>query len=431
MMASMPDDHIPLMLGPADAQGKQADPPEPLNKQQQRLMVKRFNAESRRRRRLFKKELQRDWESQVAPAFDQENGNPAADSLLDEEVAYHDFMTCRLDRFDEDLVCKKDYFLDDLRHASLSYGLTPDGGSRSLIKGDLPDELVLQRTAELWAGLRRVYFGEVEESSDPLNAEPIPRTRQSMLDFKAEIAETRARIRQRVPRAPDALNLPLPSSLRRPDDDPGDSQVFPIFPGPPEDSDENLSESQLSDSHSNGEDKYGGRKGDTMDFQAKGEFEVHYGKISLDEPPNGESKNTLLNEEDKNEINGNFLSNGEKENTIAHFSNFVLDDQIPNGEIRNLEDPEDKNMRPKVQDQGWLSKSKIKFPDFGIRKALLSSKTIRRILNFKESILKYGVFVPRNENESDASPEHLRWSSGRQLEWMRLQEQGTFERNWD
>jgi hypothetical protein len=52
-------------------------------------------------------------------------------------------------------------------------------------------------------------------------------------------------------------------------------------------------------------------------------------------------------------------------------------------------------------------------------------------LNFKESILKYGVFVPRNENEADASPEHLRWSSGRQLEWMRLQDQGTFERNWD
>jgi hypothetical protein len=56
---------------------------------------------------------------------------------------------------------------------------------------------------------------------------------------------------------------------------------------------------------------------------------------------------------------------------------------------------------------------------------------MRRILNFKESILKYGVFVPRNEMEADASPEHVRWASGRQLEWMRLQEQGTFERNWD
>jgi hypothetical protein len=56
---------------------------------------------------------------------------------------------------------------------------------------------------------------------------------------------------------------------------------------------------------------------------------------------------------------------------------------------------------------------------------------MRRILTFKESIMKYGVFVPRNDQEADASPEHLRWDSGRVLEWIRLQEQGTFERNWD
>jgi hypothetical protein len=45
--------------------------------------------------------------------------------------------------------------------------------------------------------------------------------------------------------------------------------------------------------------------------------------------------------------------------------------------------------------------------------------------------MKYGVFVPGNDNEADASPERLRWESGRMLEWMRLQEQGTFGRNWD
>jgi hypothetical protein len=67
----------------------------------------------------------------------------------------------------------------------------------------------------------------------------------------------------------------------------------------------------------------------------------------------------------------------------------------------------------------------------GIRKVLLTVKTIRRILNAKESIMKYGVFIPRNDGEAEASPEHLRWESGRMLEWMRLQEQGTFERNWD
>ncbi len=68
---------------------------------------------------------------------------------------------------------------------------------------------------------------------------------------------------------------------------------------------------------------------------------------------------------------------------------------------------------------------------FSTRKIFLSTKTMRRILNFKESIMKYGIFVPRNDNEADNSPERIRWASGRQLEWMRLQVQGTFERNWD
>jgi hypothetical protein len=45
--------------------------------------------------------------------------------------------------------------------------------------------------------------------------------------------------------------------------------------------------------------------------------------------------------------------------------------------------------------------------------------------------MKYGIFVPRNDHEADNSPERLRWDSGRQLEWMRLRDQGTFERNWD
>jgi hypothetical protein len=56
---------------------------------------------------------------------------------------------------------------------------------------------------------------------------------------------------------------------------------------------------------------------------------------------------------------------------------------------------------------------------------------MRRILSFKETIHKYGVFVPRNDREADSSPEAVRWASGRQLEWLRLQEQGTFDRNWD
>jgi hypothetical protein len=87
------------------------------------------------------------------------------------------------------------------------------------------------------------------------------------------------------------------------------------------------------------------------------------------------------------------------------------------------------------KDQIRLSfeKSKVRLQELAkkrIRKVLLTVKTIRRILNFKESIMKYEVFVPRNDSEADASPEHLRWESEQMLEWMRLQDQGTFEHNW-
>jgi hypothetical protein len=68
---------------------------------------------------------------------------------------------------------------------------------------------------------------------------------------------------------------------------------------------------------------------------------------------------------------------------------------------------------------------------FSSRKIFLTTKIIRRVLNFKESIMKYGIFIPRNDREADASPEAPRWDSGRQLEWLRLRNQGTFERNWD
>jgi hypothetical protein len=65
------------------------------------------------------------------------------------------------------------------------------------------------------------------------------------------------------------------------------------------------------------------------------------------------------------------------------------------------------------------------------RKIFLGTKSIRRILNFKESIFKYGVLIPKNDHEADTAPEAKRWASGKELEWLRLRDQGTFERDWD
>jgi hypothetical protein len=46
-------------------------------------------------------------------------------------------------------------------------------------------------------------------------------------------------------------------------------------------------------------------------------------------------------------------------------------------------------------------------------------------------LFKFGTFVPRNDREANASPESHRWKAGCDLEWLRLNEQGTFEVDWD
>ena len=135
-------------------------------------------------------------------------------------------MTIRLDRFDEDIEHKREGFLDDLSYATLLQDIMPHGRSHNLGAGATarvyfgpPDDLMLERTAQLWAGLRRVYFGEVEDPTDSSDGQPKSRTRQTVKDFKAEISETRDRIRRRAPRLPDGL--PPLFLARPPDDDPG------------------------------------------------------------------------------------------------------------------------------------------------------------------------------------------------------------------
>jgi len=48
----------------------------------------------------------------------------------------------------------------------------------------------------------------------------------------------------------------------------------------------------------------------------------------------------------------------------------------------------------------------------------------------KESIFKYGTFVPKNDREADSSPEASRWKAGRTLEWLRLEQHETFDGDW-
>jgi hypothetical protein len=210
-------------------------PPIRLNRLQRHNLVRRFNAEARHRRKLHKRQLLQEWESEVAPAFDQENGLPNDEAMMDEELAFDGFMCQRLDRFDEDVASKKEGFLDDICRFSLPRRLFPNGISPERPTDTGPDAFLLRRTQELWAGLRRVYFGEVEDSSESDEgsnsgvwhhesrsdgaSRKKPRTRESVRDFKREIEEIRARIRRQDPPVPDDLHLPLPPFPPRDPDD--------------------------------------------------------------------------------------------------------------------------------------------------------------------------------------------------------------------
>ena len=63
-------------------------------------------------------------------------------------------------------------------------------------------------------------------------------------------------------------------------------------------------------------------------------------------------------------------------------------------------------------------------------RTILTIRQLRRVMAAKESLFKFGTFIPRSEREADSSPEAPRWRAGRDLEWLRLRGQGTFERDW-
>jgi hypothetical protein len=61
---------------------------------------------------------------------------------------------------------------------------------------------------------------------------------------------------------------------------------------------------------------------------------------------------------------------------------------------------------------------------------LMTTRIIRKVLKMQESLFKYGTYVPKNDKEAEASPEAVRWRSGRRLEWIRLNTAKTFESHW-
>ena len=306
----------------------------------------------------------------------------------------------------------------------------------------------------MWAGLRRVYFGEVEDSLDPDDTEPSskrPRTRENVVDFKREISDTLARIRRLDPIVPDDLNAPSPRLPPRQDDLDDDNGPGSVFFTPPSvqsvssDSDgESFEPAPVGDlSNGEGGDDGGGNDEDGLEFAHFSATDKYEAAVAL-QPPNSSRCQLVLDQAIAlKKASQRALSDGERKINAVPESSILNGEDLKNplkkkgrhfwsennlakdliGEKVNGNDPEESLNEEKAN--GW---SRLK--NFG-RRILLSIKTMRRVLSAKETLHKYGVFVPKNDREADLSPEATRWSSGRQLEWIRLQEQGTFERNWD
>jgi hypothetical protein len=55
------------------------------------------------------------------------------------------------------------------------------------------------------------------------------------------------------------------------------------------------------------------------------------------------------------------------------------------------------------------------------KRIIMTVRQLRRVMAAKESLFKFGTFVPRSEREAaDASPKAPRWRAGRDLKWFRL-----------
>jgi hypothetical protein len=214
-----------------------------------------------------------------------------------------------------------------------------------------PDPALLRvRTANLWEGLRRVYFGEQE--AEPVVPVPELTHEQVMNNLRQEIAELEERKEraQRRARAADSGRL-LPSLSREDEED---------DPPPP----------PSSIAHTN-----------VAPDSRSGVIVAASTVTELSSSATGTAQQRLI--------------------SIA--SETVQTVSLP----------------------------ATSFPrGLGRRLVLLSQRVLRRVMAAKESLVKFGIFVPRNDREANQSPEAPRWKAGRDLEWFRLQKEGTFDGEW-
>jgi hypothetical protein len=325
-----------------------------VSRRERAVLLKMFRKEQRVPRRRYQVSVRSSWDAEIAD--DKENVKEEGQDVLptppidpeDEAEAFENYLFDRMTAYDADSACQLAQFRSSLR-------IVPErlGGPSPALRHE--------RTAALWEGLRRVYFGEDELESGK-EEQPALSREQIMTNLRREIAELEERA-ERQRRAADPGRPPLPVLQEDGDDDP-----------PP-----------FSLAHTN------------VVPDARSGRLVAFSSVPETPPPTETSPNDCMDSVAE---------------AMSDQTQFGLSSEV--GEV-TVTPPRDSTL-------------------FGstVRKlALISQRVLRRILVAKESIFKFGTFVPKNEREANSSTEAARWKAGRDLEWLRLGLQGTFDGTWD
>jgi hypothetical protein len=301
-------------------------------------LLKKFRAEQKLDRRRFKMEVKETWEAEMAD--NKENFLHAEDSkddltlprfpvdAEDAAEAYENYFFDRLLQYDRDSADLLAAFRSSL-HVVPSWNTQQERVNPALIQN---------RTAALWEGLRRVYFGEKE--SEP-----------SLRDQELSQEEVMANLRREI----EEIEEPLRRRRPPPDSSPGLHHM-------PRDDDDDGSEPPRSIGHTN-----------VAPIAGSGGVLVAFATVPETLPSSERTSDPT--------------------------------DAIPSRDNMSLSGP--------------------------IRKlVLLSKRVLRRVMAAKESLFKFGTFVPKNDREAESSPEATRWKAGRDLEWVRLGKEGTFDGAW-
>jgi hypothetical protein len=340
--------------------------------------------------------------------------------IRDINVVFDEFLDLQLREFDSILQDNKRLFLDDIHHRVR-------GGVTS--SPPVCDELRQQRTMALWAGLRRVYFAEPDHDDPLINDSPDPSL--------AYLSHSRCR---RIPRVPEDLDIPGP--IHAPPDDPDDSSTgsvilverpvldnefetsvprdfsngegktrepvsvksWKIRPCPPEsDADWHLTNHQWNMHHDKYEAAVAAEMGPMLEplpTMSSGELTSGEGETRVISDMGEQSKRGVTSPA-KAEVKKLLLFSEESPKQFDAAKGFLNNEKFVAGNCPITNGPGKFIGKANATDGNFIAHGPIEFLQkakayFASKLPLLSIKTMRRILAAKESIHKYGVFVPRN-----------------------------------